>query len=101
MKLPWKEALLLILFVGVTISLSDLKLKPKYSQMIAQYPIIRFLIIFTTAFLLFSLDIGGGKYSIITRVLVSAVVALIIQTFVAENTTMLTLLPPPPVEEMN
>ncbi len=93
MKIPWKEALLLMLLVGVTVSLSVLKLKPQYREVIARYPSIRFLIIFTTAFLLCSLDIGG-MYPITTRVIVSAVVALIIQTFIARSTMMLTLLPP-------
>nr|QBK87163.1 MAG: hypothetical protein LCMAC201_00650 [Marseillevirus LCMAC201] len=92
MKIPWKEALLLMLLVGVSVSLSDLKLKPKYNQMITRYPSIRFLIIFITAFLLFTLDIGG-QYSITTRLLVSVVVAYIIQAFIARS-TMLTLLPP-------
>lgn len=99
MNIPWKEALLLILLIATTMSLSDLKLKPKYSQMIARYPIIRFLIIFTTAFFLFSLDIGGGEYPITTRLIVSGVVAYIIQIVISANTMMLTLLPAPPIQE--
>lgn len=91
-QLPWRETLLIFLLVALSMSLSDLQLKDTIVRDIAMHPWIRFLIIFMTAFLIFSLNIDS-KYSMFTRILVSAFIAFIVQTFLSANATLLTLQP--------
>jgi len=91
-KLPWKETLLLFLLIGLNMSMSNLQLKTKYSQTIGMHQGVRFLIIFLTAFTLFSLDLGG-KYSILTRIIVSVIVAILVQVFFSYNVSMMNLEP--------
>jgi hypothetical protein len=99
-KLPWKETLLIFLLVALSMSMNDLRLKDNIIRYIAMHPWIRFLIIFMTSFLIFSLDIDR-KYSILTRVIVSALIAFVVQTFLTVNATLLTLQPPSPDEKQN
>ncbi len=99
-QLPWRETLLIFLLVALSMSLSDLRLKDNIVRDIAMHPWIRFLIIFMTAFLIFSIDIDSN-YSMDTRILVSAFIAFVVQTFLSANATLLTLKPPISEEEQN
>ena len=76
MIIPWKETLLLFLLIGLNLSFNNLQLKPQYVKIITENSWVRFMIIFATAFLLFSLDLGG-QYSFSTTVLVSAFVSIV------------------------
>ena len=96
--IPWKETMLIFLLIGLSMSLSNLKLKDTYVRDITTHPWIRFLIIFLTAFMIFSLNIHGN-YSITTRAIVSALITIVIQTFLAANTILFLLGPPVSPEE--
>ena len=92
-SLPWKETALIFLLVVLGMSMNDLRLKDNIVRNIAMHPWIRFAIIFMTAYLIFSLNIDQ-KYSVSTRIIVSAVIAFVVQTFIAANATLFTLQPP-------
>ncbi len=97
MKLPWKESLLIFLLIALSISISKLQIKDKYLRYISMHPSVRFMIIFLTAYLIFSLNIEN-EYSITTRIIVAALVAFVVQSFLAVNTTLVPIVPIVPVE---
>lgn len=92
MNLPWKETLIILLLVALSMALSDLHLKNKYVRDIAMHPLFRFSILFLTSFLIFSFNIDGN-YSLATKVVVSSLVAIFVMYVLSANTTMLDLVP--------
>jgi len=84
--LPYKETLLILLLIILNLSLNNVHLKPKYSELITKNSKIRFVIIFLTAYILFSLDIAGD-YTVFTQLIVSFFVAILVQLFMLDNIT--------------
>lgn len=86
----WKEILLVFLLIALSMSLSNIRLKPKYARDIASHPTFRFLIIFLTAFMIFNLNIDGRR-PLLIKLIASFVVASIVHLLLAANTTIINL----------
>ena len=71
-----------------------MELKARYIEYIAEHPWFRNFIVFALAFLTFSLDLSD-RYSLITKVVVSAIVAWIFHYFFSADATLFELTPAP------
>lgn len=83
-NIPWRESVLIILMVLLGISFNTVQLRSNHVQIIQTRTELQFLILFCTAYLLFTFDFHG-KYSQITKVASSLFVAFIVMFIVQKN----------------
>lgn len=81
---PWRESLLIFLLLWLNMGMSYMIVKKNYVPIVSslgRYRLIRFLFIFITSYLTFSIDLDDG-YEKYMKILAALVIAFVFDLFI-------------------